>query len=77
MILAGGDSFTKKSPGAMVCRCYGKNCENVLQRFGGAEVAMACIEGRLRLTGVFREIRWSAAYLITGHMACFGCLIVH
>ena len=56
VILAGGDSFTKKSPGAMVGHCCGKNCGSVLQRFRGAEVAMAGIEVRPRLTGVFHEI---------------------
>ena len=49
VILAGGDSFAKKSPGAMVCHCCGKNRQSVPQRFGGAEVAMASIEGRPRL----------------------------
>ena len=56
VILAGGGSFTKKDPGAMVCHCCGKNRETVLQQFGGAKVAMAGIEGRPRLTAVFRDI---------------------
>ena len=40
IMLAGGGCFTKKSPGAMVCHCYGANRETVLRKFGGQEVAM-------------------------------------
>ena len=56
VILAGADSFAKKSPGTMVCHCCGKNRQTVPQRFAGAEVAMAGIEGQPRLTCVFRDI---------------------
>ena len=38
IMLAGGDGFTKKSPGAMVCQCCGANRETVLRKFGGQEV---------------------------------------
>ena len=56
IMLAGGDSFTKKSPGAMVCQCCGANRETVLRKFGGQEVAVEGIKGHARLTGVFRDI---------------------
>ena len=56
LILVGGECFTKKSLGGMVRHCCGKNREAVLHRFGAAEVAMAGIEGRSRLTGVFHDI---------------------
>ena len=75
VILAGGDSFAKKSPGAMVCHCCGKTRQTVLQRFSGAEVAMANIAGRLRLTGVFRDIPLERR--IPDYVACFGFPIVH
>ena len=55
IMLAGGDSFTKKSPGAMVCRCCGANRETVLRKFGGQEVALEGIKGHVRLTRVFRD----------------------
>ena len=53
---AGGDGFTKKSPGAMVCHCGGADRSTVLRKFGGQEVALQGIKGRARLTGVFRDI---------------------
>ena len=53
---AGGDGFTKKSPGAMVCRCCGTNRETILRPFGGQEVAVEGIKGHVRPTGVFRDI---------------------
>ena len=56
IMLAGGDGFTKKSPGAMVCHCCGANRETVLPKFGGQEVALEGIKGHVRLTGVFRDI---------------------
>ena len=56
VILDGGDGFTEKSPGAMMCHCCGKNRETVLQRFGGGEMAMASIVGQVRATGVCRGI---------------------
>jgi hypothetical protein len=56
IMLAGGDGFTKKSPGAMVCHCCGANSETVLRKFGGQEVALEGIKGHVRLTGVFRDI---------------------
>ena len=56
IMLAGGDGFTKKSPGAMVCHCCGANNETVLRKFGGQEVALEGIKGHVRLTGVFRDI---------------------
>ena len=40
-------------------------------------MAMAGIEGRPCLTGVFCDILSERASLITGHMACFGCPSVH
>ena len=40
IMLAGGDGFTKKSPGAMVCHCCGANRSTVLRKFGGQEVAL-------------------------------------
>ena len=55
-MLAGGDGFTKKSPGPMVCQCCGANRETVLRKFGGKEVALEGIQGHVRLTGVFRDI---------------------
>ena len=55
-MLAGGDRFTKKSPGAMVCHCCGANRETVLRKFGGQEVAPEGIKGHVRLIGVFRDI---------------------
>ena len=55
-MLAGGDGFTKKSPGAMVCHCCGANRETVLRKFGGQEVALEGIKGHVRPTGVFRDI---------------------
>ena len=57
VILAGADSFTKKSPGAMACHCCGKHRQTVLQRFGGAEVAMPAIEGGPPLTGVYHSVK--------------------
>ena len=56
IMLAGGDGFTKKSPGAMVCHCCGANRETVLRKFGGQEVAVEGIKGHVRLTGVFCDI---------------------
>ena len=56
MMLAGGDGFTKESPGAIVCHCCGANREKVLRKFGGKEVALEGIKGHIRLTGVFRDI---------------------
>ena len=56
IMLAGGDGFTKKSLGAMVCHCCGAKCETVLRKFGGQEVALEGIKGHVRLTGVFRDI---------------------
>ena len=56
IMLAGGDGFTKKSPGAMVCHCCGANRETVLRKFGGQEVALEGIKGHVRPTGVFRDI---------------------
>ena len=54
--LAGGDGFTSKSPGAMVCHYCGANRETILRKFGGQEVALEGIKGHVRLTGVFRDI---------------------
>ena len=56
IMLAGGDSFTKKSPGAMVCRCCGANCETVFLMFGGQEVVLQGIKGHARLTWVSCDI---------------------
>ena len=56
IMLAGGDGFTKKSPGAMVCQCCGANRATVLRKVGGQEVALEGIKGNVRLTGVFRDI---------------------
>ena len=56
VILAGWGIFSKKNPVAMVCHYYGKNRETVLQRFGGAQVAIAGTKGQPRLTGVCRNI---------------------
>ena len=56
IVLAGGDGFTKKSPGAMVCHGCGANREAVLRNFGGQEVAVEGIKGHVRRTGVFRDI---------------------
>ena len=56
IMLAGGDGFTSKSPGDMVCQCYGANRETVLRKFGGQEVALEGIKGHVRLTGVFCDI---------------------
>ena len=56
IMLAGGDGFTKKSPGAMVCHCCGANREMVLRKFGGQEVALEGIKGHVRRTGVFLDI---------------------
>ena len=56
IMLAGGDGFTKKRPGAMVCHCCGANSATVLRKFGGQEVALEGIKGHVRLTGVFRDI---------------------
>ena len=55
-MLAGGDGFTKKNPGAMVCYCCGANRCRVLHTFGGQEVALEGIKGRAGLTGVFCDI---------------------
>ena len=56
LMLAGGDGFTEKSPGAMVCHWCGANRSTVLRKFEGQEVAIEGIKGRARLTGVFRDI---------------------
>ena len=56
IMLAGGDGFTKKRPGDMVCQCCGANRETVLRKFKGQEVALEGIKGHVRLTGVFRDI---------------------
>ena len=56
IMLAGGDNFTKKRPGAMVCHCCGANRSTVLRKFGGQEVVLQRIKGCARLTGVFLDI---------------------
>ena len=56
IMLAGGDGFTKKSPGAMVCQCCGANHETALRKLGGQEVALKGIKGHVRLTEVFPDI---------------------
>ena len=55
-MLAGGDGFTKKSPGAMVCHGCGVNRSTVWRKFGGQEVAPSGIKGRAHVTGIFRDI---------------------
>ena len=56
IMMAGGDGFTKKSPGTMVCHCCGANRDTVSRKFGRQEVALEGIKGHVRLTGVFRDI---------------------
>ena len=56
IMLAGGDGFTKKSPGTMVCHCCGGNLETILRKLGGQEVAVEGNKGHVRRTGVFRDI---------------------
>ena len=56
IMLAGGDGFTKKSPGAMVCHCCGANRETILRTFNGQEVALEGIKGDVRPTGAFQDI---------------------
>ena len=56
ILLAGGDNFTKKSPGGMVCHYCSANRSTVLRKFGGQEVALEGLKGRARLSGVFRDI---------------------
>ena len=60
-MLAGGDGFTKKSPGAMVCHCCGTNRSTALPKFGGQEVALEGIKRRARLTGVRVLITYGGA----------------
>ena len=56
IMLAGGNGFTKKSPGAIACHCSGANGETVLRKIGGQEVAVEGIKGHVRLIGGLRDI---------------------
>ena len=68
IMLAGRDGFTKKSPRAMVCHCCGANRETVLRKFGGKQVAQEGIKGLVRPTGLFRDSRRTAVFLISVRM---------